>query len=337
MEFSVRSLKSAEAADPATVSSWRAAAETGCFGIVDHGIEVSLLDACVDAARQFHTQAESWKGSTAIEGSLGNRGYVAADLQRVGGRPVRDYASLDFGPDLATSQDRVRSILLGPNLWPDLPGFRDAVEAYYRSVNSCADRVARLLAAAAGLAPDHLADRSGAGISLLRLLHYPEAADADLDVGNGHTDYEWFTLIWQSSAGLEVMDGSNRVHAVPTEPGMLIVLIGDLLEVVSNGRMQSTLHWVRPQSAHRYSLTFFYGPDFDEVISPLGPPANQIVYPELPAGEHLTGLRVRHFKHLRTAVEDGQLKLPFALPTSNPFKVAKLKRAQTPGDSQGER
>lgn len=329
MGIPIRDLGKAEATDPEVVTAWREAAASGCFGIVNHGIPSSTRDDCIDAARQFHNRDEAWKQSSAIERSLGNRGYVASDLRRVDGRLVRDYASLDFGPDSVAAPDSVQSILLGPNLWPDLPGFKDAVTAYYRSVVSCADRLSRILSAVAGLAPDHIATRSRAGISLLRLLHYPEAAEPDLDVGNGHTDYEWFTLIWQSSAGLEVMNDKSQVQAVPAEPDMLIVLIGDLLEVASNGRLQSTLHWVRPQSDDRYSLTFFYGPDFDEIIAPIGPPANLTEYPDLPAGDHLTGLRVRHFKHLRTAVQDGRLRLPFELPSSNPLKLAKLKQLHT--------
>lgn len=316
------------------VAAWRhAAAEVGCFGLVNHGIPHSALVACLDAAVSFHTQDLEWKQRHSMSRSLGNKGYLPDEIGAGHGRDaahhhVRDYATIDFGPELVNDPSAVQSILLGPNLWPELPGFRSAVTTYYEAINKVSVAASELLSRACGLDRHHLADRSGRGCSLLRLLHYPEPSWDPDQPPDGHTDYEWFTVIWQSSPGLEILarDGSTRV--APDRADVLVLILGDLLEVLTGGVLESTLHWVRPAERHRYSLTYFFGPNYEEVIAPLPMEgsAGFDAYPILGAGEHLTGLRIRHFPHLRQAVEAGAINVPFELPQANPLKLAKVAR-----------
>jgi isopenicillin N synthase-like dioxygenase len=332
-----------EAHDPSarTVQAWKAAAvDYGCFRVVNHGVPAHVIDACLEAARGFHAQPADWKERYAMPRSLGNKGYVADDFTAVSpghARVARDYASLDFGPELVSDGSALESILLGPNLWPDRPGFRAAVDGYYMAMNACAAVVAGMFSRICGLPASYLTRTSSQGCSLLRLLYYPRLA-TDLDeLPNGHTDYEWFTLITQTAPGLEILRPDGLSVLVPARAGEFVVLIGDLLEVLSGGRLESTLHWVRSREPDRYSLTYFYGPDFDTTIRPAlegyRPPGT---YPELHAGRHLTALRVRHLAHLRAAVAAGSLVLPFELPAVNPLKAAKVGRLQR-ADREGAR
>ncbi|HZU58204.1 MAG TPA: 2OG-Fe(II) oxygenase family protein [Actinocrinis sp.] len=330
MGIPVLDLAAAAKSSPEVLREWGDAARGfGAFRLVNHGVPTSVRESCAAAARWFHGREASWKDRFAIERSRGNKGFVPADFSpRASGsdRVVRDYASLDFGAE-STSADGLRAILLGPNLWPDEPGFRSAVEAYNEAVHACAVRVSRLLSLVCGLEEKYIEQRSVDGCSLLRLLHYPKPAPQFDSMAGGHTDYEWFTLLWQSAEGLEVYGRDGGVHRVEACDDSLIVLIGDLLEVLSGGRLESTLHWVTPREPDRYSLTYFYGPGFDELVAPVGAPESAAVaYPALAAGEHLTALRVRHFAHLRAALADGTLRLPFALPAGNPLKAAKESR-----------
>lgn len=332
MDLPVFDLSNADESSPEIVSAWLAAATgIGAFGIVGHGVADSVLQAGLSAARRFHTGDIAVKDSCSITLSAGNRGYVPADPTPRPGRPgtvVRDYASMDIGPESSTDPTRLESILLGANRWPQDLEFRAAVADYATAIRACAGRVSRMLSLACGLKADHIENRSADGIWLLRLLHYPyPAAQAPMTPTDGHTDYEWFTLVWQSSEGLELLGRDGLVYAVPARPDMLVVLIGDLLEVLSGGAMESTLHWVRATAPDRYSLTYFHGPDFDQTVAPAA--ASEVEadapwrYPELHAGHHLTALRVRHFAHLREAVAAGRLRLPFELPAVNPLKAAK--------------
>jgi isopenicillin N synthase-like dioxygenase len=325
-----------EAADPSagTFRNWESAmVDVGCFGLVNHGIATAVRDACVAATAAFHAQPRAWKDGYDMSRSMGNKGYLGDDFRSAGegtNRVVRDYASLDLGPESASDPAAVESILLGPNQWPDMASLRTPVTAYYQAINAVAAVTSRMVSRVCGLDPDYLARRSERGCSLLRLLHYPRPAQDLEEPPNGHTDYEWFTLIWQSSPGLEVLGRDGVTRHAPASPDTITVLMGDLVEVLSGGQIESTLHWVRPREPDRYSLTFFYGPDYDETVAPTAPRRlhGDERFPALHAGHHLTALRVRHLPHLRAAVAAGSLTLPFELPAVNPLKVTKVKRLE---------
>lgn len=310
-------------------AAWRSAAvDIGCFGVTGHGIPASVVDDACDAASRFHQQDHAAKARVAMSGTMGIKGYLPDDFTEpthmTEGRNFRDYASFDLGRHLA--DDGVDSILLGPNRWPAISGFREAVLAYFQAVEKVAALVTRRLAAVCGLDPDHVEQRSGQGCSLLRLLHYPRPTDPLPDAPDGHTDYEWLTIVWQSSPGLELLGRDGTVLHPPDDDEVLVVIVGDLLEVLSRGYLESTLHWVWPRRPDRYSLTFFYGPDIDEVVTPVCLTTGAPAYPAVRVRDHLTALRVRHLPHLRAAHARGHLDLPFELPATNPLKAAKVAR-----------
>jgi isopenicillin N synthase-like dioxygenase len=329
MEIPVLDLAASSRAPDGALEWWREATVSfGALQVVNHGVPDELRNACLRMAAEFHSKDENVKARYAMSRSRGITGYLPLDptLKQDGsGRLVRDYASLDFGPESEPANGTVRSILLGPNAWPELPGFRAAVQAYRDAVHACAVTVAGMLARVCALPPDRLTRHATQGCSLLRLLHYPAPAQGREEPPNGHTDYEWFTLIVQTSPGLEILRPDGGRIAVPARPDAITVLIGDLLEVLSGGYLESTLHWVRSREPDRYSLTYFFGPDFDDVVAPES--GNRVGdYPPLHAGHHLTALRVRHLAHLRSAVRDGELALAFDLPATNPLKAAKEQR-----------
>ncbi|PPD85914.1 hypothetical protein GOBAR_DD17141 [Gossypium barbadense] len=64
-------------------------------------------------------------------------------------------------------------------------------------------------------------------------------------------------------------DGMEWVDLEPVE-GALIVNIGDLMQIVSNGRFKLVLHSVVANNTrHRISKWFFYLPPWDDVVLPL--------------------------------------------------------------------
>ena len=53
-------------------------------------------------------------------------------------------------------------------------------------------------------------------------------------------------------------------------PNCLIVNIGDMTEILSNGKYKSTLHRVvKTSDKERYSIPFFFEPSFKAVIYPV--------------------------------------------------------------------
>ncbi|XP_058008171.1 2-oxoglutarate-dependent dioxygenase 21, chloroplastic-like [Hevea brasiliensis] len=85
-----------------------------------------------------------------------------------------------------------------------------------------------------------------------------------------HTDHTIFTLLVQSSPGLQVMNPSDGCwNAAPGPKGSLHVLVGDHLQVLSNGKYKSVIHRAVPGSEERrLSVASFHSFAMDEVVEP---------------------------------------------------------------------
>lgn len=161
-------------------------------------------------------------------------------------------------------------------------------------------------------------------IDQLRLLHYPSSHDQG---GlKAHTDYEWFTFCLESdSSGLELLTPDTWTP-VQIPHGCILIMFGDLAEVASNGRVRAATHRVRTSGERRYSIAYFCGASYSSRIVPIGDrgevgqrpvPSEGILF-----GEHLAGLTIANYQHLRAAIETGVLKAPFTIPSVNPLGVA---------------
>src|SRR6478752_1322851 len=100
--------------------------------------------------------------------------------------------------EVAPNDPRYGRPLDGPNLWPDLLGFREPVEAYEKAMHAFCLRLLGPMALALGLPRDWFAPHFVQPTTFLRLLHYPpHATDAPDDVFGSapHTDYGFITIL----------------------------------------------------------------------------------------------------------------------------------------------
>lgn len=189
----------------------------------------------------------------------------------------------------AASPDAL-SFCYQPTLWPDLPGFRAAWEAYYAAMEQLAARIMSAFAVALQLPEGFFAPYIARPISALRALHYPATVDAPLahqQRAGAHTDYGSLTILLPQpgSAGLQVQQGETWVD-VPAPQDAFIINIGDLMARWTADRWVSTLHRVvaKPGQPARQSLAFFHQPDWDAVITPLD---GSEAYPAVCSGPYL--------------------------------------------------
>jgi isopenicillin N synthase-like dioxygenase len=203
--------------------------------------------------------------------------------------------------------------MLGPNVWPDMPGFADVVTAYYDAVLDVGHRLLWAFAVALGEDPDTFSQHATKTPSQLRLIHYPYNPDVKDGEGIGaHTDYECFTLLKPTAPGLEVMNGVGEWVDVPPVPGTFVVNIGDMLELWTNGEFVATSHRVRRVAEERYSFPLFFNVDYHTEVKPLPQFASRSGEgrPTLRAGEHLFAQTAQTFAYLRDRVDSGDLVLP---------------------------
>ena len=293
----------------------RAAREVGFIYVTGHGIADSLFAELLAATEAFFSQPLDVKMRSYIGKTTNHRGYVPEGEEVFSAGTKDKKEAFDLSLDLAADDPDylAGNPLLGPNQWPELPGFKDAVSAYYDAAFSVARVLMRGFALAVGEAEDFFEPYLTKPPSQLRLVHYPYNPDATDAMGIGaHTDYECFTLLHATQPGLEVLNGAGQWIDAPPLPGAFIVNIGDMFEILTNGGFIATSHRVRKVKAERYSFPLFFTLDYHTKVSPLSRfvtndnPARE----GLVAGEHLFAQTVQSFTYQKERLAHGEITLP---------------------------
>lgn len=295
------------AAEAAVVADLRAAArDVGFLHLTGHGIAPAVIERLQAAARRFFDVPLERKMASYIGDSPNHRGYVP-EGEEVFAQGKDRKEAFDLALDLPAECVPAGHPMLGPNRWPDLPGFREDVMAYYAAAFAVGRRLLRGLAMALGWQADALDHLVIAPPSQLRLIHYPFQPGVEDVPGIGaHTDYECFTLLLATAPGLEVMDQAGQWIGVEPVPGALIVNIGDMMEFWSGGAFVATSHRVRKVAQERYSFPLFFALDYDVELSPPdGRPGRSIR-----TGEHLYAQTVQTFRYLQRRAERGEITVP---------------------------
>ncbi|MBO0677366.1 isopenicillin N synthase family oxygenase [Mycolicibacterium sp. S2-37] len=313
----ISGLRSAAAGDRERVAAelGTAARDVGFFYVSGSGIDDALFDRMLTVTQDFFALPLEEKMRSYIGLSRCHRGYV----------PVGEEGVESGTPDLKEAFDTALDLpdddpdylagnpMLGPNTWPDVPGFADAVTAYYRAVLDVGNLLLRAFAVALGEDPEAFSRYATKTPSQLRLVHYPYNPDAEDHLGIGaHTDYECFTLLKPTAPGLEVLNGAGEWIDVPPVPGTFVVNVGDILELWTNGTFVATSHRVRKVKEERYSFPLFFNVDYDTEVRPLPQFAARDDRPRPPlrAGEHLFAQTAQSFAYLRRRLASGELVLP---------------------------
>jgi isopenicillin N synthase-like dioxygenase len=313
----ISGLRSADPAERERVAGeiGRAAREVGFLYVTGSGIDESRFERMLTATKEFFALPVEEKMRSYIGLSRCHRGYV----------PVGEEGVENGTPDLKEAFDTALDLpaddpdylagnpMLGPNTWPDLPDFAEAVTDYYDAVLEVGHLLLRAFAVALDEDPDVFSRHATKTPSQLRLVHYPYNPDARDGLGIGaHTDYECFTLLKPTAPGLEVLNGAGQWIDVPPVEGTFVVNIGDLLELWTNGAFVATSHRVRRVVEERYSFPLFFNVDYDTEVKPLPQfaSADGRDRPPLRAGEHLFAQTAQTFAYLRNRIHSGELVLP---------------------------
>ncbi|MFB7723094.1 isopenicillin N synthase family dioxygenase [Nocardia sp. NPDC056100] len=313
----VAGLRSADPAERRAVADeiGRAAREVGFFYISGSGVDPALFEGLLAATEQFFALPLEEKMRSYIGLSDCHRGYVPTGEEGFDGGTPDLKEAFDTALDLpADDPDHLAgNPMLGPNVWPALPGFADTVTTYYQAVLDLGRQLLWAFAVTLGEDPDTFLRYATKTPSQLRLIHYPYDEGAEDAMGIGaHSDFECFTLLKPTAPGLEVMNGAGDWIDVPPIPDTFVINIGDMLELWTNGEFVATTHRVRKVKQERYSFPLFFNVDYHTVVEPLP----QFTSPDRPqraplrAGEHLFAQTAQLFRYLRIRLESGDLVLP---------------------------
>ena len=281
----------------------------GFFYITGHGIADALLDSVFAAACQFFALPEQVKLRQSIKLSPHNRGYVALGAERLDETAPHDRKeAFNIGLELAADDPEVLAgkPFRGVNLWPELPGWRDTLLAYFDACWALGRTIHRGFARDLGVAEDFFEDKLDAPLATLRLLHYPAPADAaDAPGAGAHTDYGNLTILAVGGvAGLQVRRRDGVWLDAPQVPGALVCNIGDCLMRWTNDVYVSTPHRVIRPATERFSVAFFLDPNPDACVAALptvlraGATAK---YPPITGAAYLQSRLAATYDHLRDA------------------------------------
>ncbi len=259
----------------------RSACETaGFFYVVGHGVPAAQVATMFELARALFELPQAQKDELSLHRSPAMRGYEAIGSQTLDAASLPDlkesfYCGLDYAVDHPYVRRGYQSY--GCNQWPAaLPALQPACEAYVGAMCALSRRLMQLVALALG-EPESTFDHAHANpMVTLRLLRYPphpEGADERLWGAGAHTDWGAVTVLAQDGhGGLEVQLPDGAWIAAPPIEGSFVVNLGDMMPRWTNGRFRSNPHRVRNVASGgrpRFSIPFFYNPDYLTRVEPL--------------------------------------------------------------------
>nr|AFN53719.1 putative Fe(II) oxygenase superfamily protein [Linum usitatissimum] len=228
----------------------------GFFQLVNHGVSNALVERVKKEIQEWfdipmEEKKKFWQRYGDLEGF--GQAFVVSEEQKL------DWGDMFYITSLPTHLRR-------PYLFPLLPlSLRNTLEEYSAALKSLAMKILNLMAEALGMDRTDMNVLFGEeGWQQFRMNYYPPCPQPELVMGlNSHSDAVGLTILLQVTSdtpGLQVKNDGYWVPVTPL-PDALIVNVGDILEIVSNGVYKSVEHRATVNSKkERISVATFLSP-----------------------------------------------------------------------------
>ena len=243
----------------------------GFAAIKNHFLTASMQERLYEVIKKFFALPDDVKKKYEQVGLAGQRGYTGKGKEHAKGRNTGDLKEFyHVGQEL--SEQELASENYPPNIWPsEVPEFREVAVEVYRALEKTGTFMLRAIALYLDLPENYFDDKIKNGNSILRPIHYypiedPAAVPSDAVRAAEHGDINLITLLMGASAdGLQVLRNDGKWIPITALPDQLVVNVGDMLERLTNKKLQSTVHRVINPPRHlmntpRYSIPFFMHP-----------------------------------------------------------------------------
>ena len=263
-----------------------------CY-LVGYGVDPLQEHAVMDVAREFFARPEPDRLAIVNTNTPHFRGYTRLGMEHTNG--VSDWRDqIDIGPEHQPVEigpdDPVWLRVRGPNQWPpSVPAMQQVVTSWMQAMADVGESVLRAIALGLGQPADHFEPTTQPNPEVLvKIIRYP-AQDSERDTGQGvglHHDSGLLSFIMQDDVGgLQVQIGDRLVDAIPM-PGALVLNIGEMFQIATNGYLRATKHRVvsPPAGRERVSVAYFYNPKMEATFAPIELPA--ALAAEAPGGEN---------------------------------------------------
>ncbi len=141
---------------------------------------------------------------------------------------------------------------------------------YFNLMNTYAKNIFNKIIESLDLNPQDYNSAINPSFDTLTTIHYPEfkmtnGSDSLFGVAP-HTDWGLITLLVTTKEGLQININDDWID-VPLLPNHIIINLGDMLEILSNGEYKSTQHRVLTKN-EKHSIAFFFEPNLGYVVKP---------------------------------------------------------------------
>ncbi|PIN18027.1 Iron/ascorbate family oxidoreductase [Handroanthus impetiginosus] len=238
--------------------------EWGFFQVINHGIDLELLERIEKVAMEFFMMPlEEKQKYPMIPGTVQGYGqaFVFSEDQKL------DWCNM-FALGLEPHY------LRNPKLWPTKPyDFSETVEIYSREIRKLCKNLLKYIAITLNLNDDIFEEMFGVAVQAVRMNYYPACPRPDLVMGlSPHSDGSALTILQQgkgSSVGLQILKENTWIPVQPI-PNALVINIGDTIEVLTNGKYKSVEHRaVTHKEKDRLSIVTFYAPSYEIELGPI--------------------------------------------------------------------
>ena len=249
--------------------------DVGFLTVGQTALSAARVEQVLAAYRDFFALPQSVKAGVDMARTGANRGWGGPRSEQVDANANPDLKEVfDCGFELPQGDPAAGLRVYAPNVWPEGPGFRHVLEAYYRDAMAVALSILRGVAQAIGAPPEYFDEAFSRPMALLRGNYYPTRPDwaGEKDFGIApHTDYGCLTLLATDGApGLEVQTRDGNWIPIAVPPGEFVINFGEMLEMWTEGGVRATPHRVRGGSDERLSVPLFFNPNHDTNVAPPG-------------------------------------------------------------------
>ncbi|KAL1206588.1 Protein SRG1 [Cardamine amara subsp. amara] len=236
----------------------------GVVQVMNHGITEALLDKIYELTKQFYWLSSEEKKK--YEREIGTYEGYGGDMI------LSDDQVLDWFDRLylTTYPEDQRQI----KFWPEIPiGFRETLHEYTIKQHLMVEQFFKALARSLELEDNCFLEMCGENTTMETIFNlYPPCPRPDKVLGvKPHADGSAFTLLLpdKNVGGLQFLK-DGKWYKAPLLPHTILVNIGDMIEIMSNGIYKSPVHRVvANKEKERVSVATFCNVDAEKEIQPV--------------------------------------------------------------------
>ena len=250
-----------------------AVSEYGFLILKNSPISINTLEEVFVNYKSFFNLPYYAKNKINMSKTMSNRGWGAPEAEQVNQDYNPDYKEIfDCGPNISVKHQFENLPYYSKNIWPkELHSFEKNIMSFYQSCTKISIQILKQIEYSLDYSSNYFANKFELPMALLRCNYYPprpqKLTTKDFGIAP-HTDYGCLTLLFtDGTPGLEIEKPSKDWEAVTSSKNEIIINFGDMLEIWSDKKIKATPHRVVGTQKERFSIPFFFNPQYDTIIS----------------------------------------------------------------------